>query len=215
MKKKFKILLIIIILIVLLIGGMFVFKRFFSKDNNKKENKVVELKKLDSIDGYSYVLYDNSTELYKDLFSELKKVLEEDNIDSEKYAELISKMFIVDFYTLNTKITNQDIGGLDFVHTKIKENFKSKASDTLYKYIESNVYGDRQQKLPEVSDFVSCIVSIDPYKYNNEEDGISISDEKSYIVKISWKYKEDLGYQSSATIRLVHEDKVLSIVSID
>lgn len=215
MKKVIKIIIILLLIVALIIGGIFIFKKFMNKPDDSKEPMVVEIKKLDEIKGFSYYLYDNSTELYKELFNELKTVLEADTIDESKYAELVSKMFVEDFYTLNTKVTNQDVGGLDFVHSSVKENLKLKASNTIYKYIESNVYGDREQKLPEVSEFVSADVTTAKYSYTDKESKTSINDDKSYVVKLTWKYKEDLGYQTSATIRLVHEDKVLSIVSID
>lgn len=215
MKKVLKILLIIIIIIGLGSGGIFIYKKIVDSDDNGKKPVTVEIKKLDEIKGFSYSLYDNSSELYKELFNELKEVLEAKELDEKKYAELISKMFVEEFYTLSNKVTNQDVGGLDFVHAKVKDNLKLKASDTIYKYIESNVYGDRQQKLPTVSEFVSCEVVVDDYSFNDKDTGLSIVDTNSYVVKLVWKYKEDLGYQTRATIRLVHEDKVLSIISID
>lgn len=215
MKKVIKVIIIILLIVALVIGGIFVLKKFLNKPDDSKDPMVVEIKKLDEIKGFSYYLYDNSTDLYKELFNELKTVLEADTIDEEKYAELVSKMFVEEFYTLNNKITNQDVGGLDFVHSSVKENLKLKASNTIYKYIESNVYGDREQQLPEVSEFVSADVTTSKYTYTDKESKVTISDDMSYVVKLTWKYKEDLGYQTSATIRLVHEDKVLSIVSID
>ena len=215
MKKVIKVIIIILLIVALVIGGIFVLKKFLNKPDDSKDPMVVEIKKLDEIKGFSYYLYDNSTDLYKELFNELKTVLEADTIDEEKYAELVSKMFVEEFYTLNNKITNQDVGGLDFVHSSVKENLKLKASNTIYKYIESNVYGDREQQLPEVSEFVGADVTTSKYTYTDKESKVTISDDKSYVVKLTWKYKEDLGYQTSATIRLVHENKVLSIVSID
>lgn len=218
MKNALKRIFIILILVGLIIGGLFIYKEFFKKDDNDKDKKkpiVEEVKELDNIKDFSYILYDNSTELYKDLYYELKEVLETDPIDYKAYAEIISKMFVVDFYTLNNKVTNQNVGGLDFVHSKIKENFKTKATETLYKHIETNVYGDRTQKLPEVSGFASCEATLTPYTYTNKEEGISINDQNAYVVKVSWTYKEDLGYQKTATIKLVHEDKYLTIVSVN
>lgn len=218
MKKAFKRIFIILILVGIIIGGLFVYKTFFMKEEStpkKKEPVVEEAKELDNIKDFSYILYDNSTELYKDLYYELKEVLETDPIDYKVYAETISKMFVVDFYTLNNKVTNQNVGGLDFVHSKIKDNFKTKATETLYKHVETNVYGDRTQKLPEVSGFTSCEATLTPYVYTNKEDGISINDQSAYTVKVVWTYKEELGYQKTATIKLVHEDKYLTIVSVN
>ncbi len=210
---------LIVILMILTVAGVgfgcfYIYKTFIVKDNYKPGQPVPSASKVDSIKGYNYTLYDDSTELYKDLYYELKDILEDETIDEAKYAEVISKMFVADFYTLSTKVTNQDVGGLEFIYSKNKDNFKLKASDTLYKYIESNVYGDRKQKLPEVVEFVSCTSKVDGYNYNDKDTGLKIFDTKSYVVNVTWKYKEDLGYQTKATIRLVHEGNVLSIVSV-
>ena len=214
MKKVIVGILMVLVLVGLCFGCYFVYDNFINVDNYKKGKPVEVAAKIDSIKGYNYVLYEDSTELYKNLYYELKDVLEADVVDEGKYAEIISKMFVADFYTLNTKVTNQDVGGLDFIYSDNKDNFKLKASDTLYKYIESNVYGDRAQKLPEVSEFVSCVSKVDGYNYNDKDTGLKIFDTKSYVVNVAWTYKENLGYQTKATIRLVHEDNVLSIVSV-
>ena len=214
MKKVFVIIMMILILVGLCFGCYYVYDNFINVDNYKKGKPVEVAAKIDSIKGYNYVLYEDSTELYKNLYYELKEVLEADTIDEAKYAEVVSKMFVADFYTLNTKVTNQDVGGLEFIYSDNKENFKLKASDTLYKYIESNVYGDRTQKLPEVSEFVSCVSKVDGYNFNDKDTGLKIFDTKSYVVNLTWTYKENLGYQTKATIRLVHEDNILSIVSV-
>ena len=214
MKKVFVIIMMILILVGLCFGCYYVYDNFINVDNYKKGKPVEVAAKIDSIKGYNYVLYEDSTELYKNLYYELKEVLEADTIDEAKYAEVVSKMFVADFYTLNTKVTNQDVGGLEFIYSDNKENFKLKASDTLYKYIESNVYCDRTQKLPEVSEFVSCVSKVDGYNFNDKDTGLKIFDTKSYVVNLTWTYKENLGYQTKATIRLVHEDNVLSIVSV-
>ncbi len=87
MKKVIKIIIILLLIVALIIGGIFIFKKFMNKPDDSKEPMVVEIKKLDEIKGFSYYLYDNSTELYKELFNELKTVLEADTIDESKYAE--------------------------------------------------------------------------------------------------------------------------------
>ena len=214
MKKTLIVFLMVLTVAVVGFGCFYLYKSFIVKDDYKPGQPVPSASRVDSIKGYNYILYDDSTELYKDLYYELKEILEKEIIDEIKYAEVISKMFVADFYTLSTKVTNQDVGGLEFIYSKNKDNFKLKASDTLYKYIESNVYGDRKQKLPEVVEFVSCTSKVDGYNYNDKATGLKIFDTKSYVVNVTWKYKEDLGYQTKATIRLVHEDNILSIVSV-
>jgi len=215
MKKAFIGIAMVLVLVGLVFGCVYIYNKYIDVDNYKPGQPVPSASKIDSIKGYDYVLYDDSTELYKTLYYELKDILETETIDEAKYAEVISKMFIADFYTLSTKVTNQDVGGLDFIYSNNKDNFKLKASNTLYKYIESNVYGDRKQKLPEVTEFISCVSKVDGYNYKDKDSGLTIFDTKSYIVDVTWKYKEDLGYDNEARIRLVHEGNILSIVSVE
>lgn len=200
--KQKKNIIIFSIVIVLILGAFLTYKVFNSK--TVKENK-----KLDDITDYPYSSYSNSTKLYRELFDELKKTLAKEEIDEEKYAELVAKMFVADFYDLDSKATGGDVGGLEFIHSSILENFKVKALDTIYNGIESNVYGDRKQALPSLSKFENSEVKQINYDKNN------IKDFEAYQVDLSWTYKKDLGYQTNIKIILVHEEKLLSIVDIN
>ena len=201
MKKIFKVLLILVILIIIGIGAYY----FLNKGTKKK---ATEVKVVDKIDGYNYTLSDNATNLYKTNFKELKKVLESKNVDEEKYANLVAKLFVIDFFTLDNKLTNDNIGGAEFIHKQALENFKVKAKDTIYKYLESNIYGDRKQKLPEVSKIEDIKVT------NTEVSYKDIKDSKAYKIEISFDYKKDLGYPKKKSLILVHEDKLLSIIEM-
>ena len=121
---------------------------YFGIFNNKK--LATHAKKVDTIEGYNYSLYDTSTKVYENVFKELSKELTKASVDEKKYAELLAQLFIIDFYTLDNKLTNLNIGGVEFVHSDIVNNFKEKANATIYKYVQSNIYGDRKQKLPVV-----------------------------------------------------------------
>ena len=83
-------------------------------------------------------------------FKELIKVLNEEEINEEAYVSKLSEMFIVDFYSLADKSAKTDVGGVDIVHPDILGNFLENAENTYYKYVESNIYNNRNQKLPEV-----------------------------------------------------------------
>ena len=147
-KKKGRIIHIIVavlIIVLLIIIGLFLLKKIAPENKRKTENKI---EKEDNIENYDYNLYKNSSKLYKKYYNELKTVLNANEIDEEKYAKLVAELFVIDFYSLDTHLTNQDVGGLDFIYSSMKENFSLKATDTIYKYIESNVYGDRKQNLP-------------------------------------------------------------------
>ena len=179
---------------------------FFLNYGSKK--KVNEAKVVDSIRGYDYKLSDKDTSIYKENFKELKKILESETIDEEKYVKQLAKLFIIDFFTLDNKVTNKDIGGLEFVHKDAVENFKIKAEDTLYKYVESNIYGDRKQNLPEVNSIDSIKVETMKVVYKD------INDPKAYKVTVNFSYKKDLGYTKQKLMVFVHEDKVLSLIEM-
>ena len=127
-KKTGVILLIILILTGVL--GYYTYTNFFVKKTKE------EVKEVSKIDNYGYTLYDNQSKEYKKMFEELNTVLLKKEIDYNKYVELISKMFIIDFYTLDNKLTNLNIGGVDFVHSSIVSNFKEKAKEIIEKRLE-------------------------------------------------------------------------------
>ncbi|MEG1900619.1 MAG: hypothetical protein RR161_03615 [Bacilli bacterium] len=200
MKKRNKIiiisLIIIFILISIIIGGYFLL--------NKKETKTNTPLIINEIKDYNYKLKDNDSKIYKDLFKELKKVLDNKEVNEEEYVKLISKMFIIDFYTLDNKIDNTDIGGEMFLEESIISNFKLKASETLYKYVESDIYHDRVQELPIVSDVV--IDKVETIKF--------LEDLKAFKVECSIKYVKDLKYKDKTSLIFIHKDKKLVLVEI-
>lgn len=197
MKKK----LLLVVLIVIL--AFVVYFKFFNNSSTVNEAKMVK-----AIEKYNYNLYDNQPKTYKKLFNELNDVLNNNNVDEEKYVSLISQMFIMDFYTLQNKLTNLNIGGVEFVYSGMVDNFKMNANDTLYKYVESNIYGDRKQNLPVVTKVNVDSIKKVKYNYNNT------SDYKAYEVKVNWEYEKDLGYEKSKTLYFIHEDKKLSLVEM-
>lgn len=116
---------------------------FFKTDEN-------EVKVIKTISKYGYTLDENETALYKEEFEKLDKVLSAKDVNYEDYAKEISKLFIIDFYTLSNKLSKNDIGGTQFIKEDMRDNFIDQARSTFYKYVE--VKSDkRTQKLPEVS----------------------------------------------------------------
>lgn len=203
LKKGVKKIIGIILLLIVIIGILYLCF------HQKEEKKAQEVKVVSEISEYGYQLKENKSKQYQKLFSELSNVLKEAEVDEEKYAELISKMFIMDLYTLNDKAAKTDVGGVEFVHSGEREDYIQKAMDTVYKYVESNVYGDRKQKLPVVKE-----VTVESFEKTHFSYG-DTTDDEAYQVKLSWTYQEDMGYEKEATLILVHEDKKLSIVEMD
>lgn len=209
MKKlnKKRIALCSIALILLIVVLIFVVINLKNKKDKPDDN---QNKVQEEIKDYGYVLLENETNLYKQYFKELIEVLNNEKLDEKSYASSIVKLFISDFYDLNSKITKNDVGGLQFVYEKIQDNFVINAKDTIYKYVENNLSGDRVQKLPGVKSVQISSVESTKFTYNAE----NITDENAYEVKASWEYNEDLGYQKEATFTLMHVDKKLVIVEL-
>ena len=174
---------------------------FFVSDEREVKTKV----NLATLDAYGYTLDDMDTELYKTYFNELKDILSKDEIDMESYAKTLMKLFVTDFYTLDNKITSSDVGGEEFVHADFVVNFKLNASDTMYNHVKNNVYGDREQVLPIVSDVSVNDISSEQYNYNgNSYD--------AFKVNVSWEYESDLGYDSSGIFYVIKDQNKLNVV---
>ena len=203
-KKKVRIFLIVLILIIALLGvAIWQGKKLFSSKDTVQVVKVV-----DKIDEYGYELNENETEYYKSLFDELKKELKSDSYDEENYASLISKLFIADFYSLSHALSKNDVGGVQYVYSSFQEDFVKLAKDSVYNAVESNIYGDRKQKLPTVSEVVVDEIRQESYDYENK------TDDAAYTVDLTIKYKEDMGYQQEVTLYLIHTDNKLEIVEM-
>lgn len=202
MKKNKKILITLVILIIIAIIGFLIYY-FFPKS---EENEIKVIKKISE---YDYELKENQTEVYKNTFEELDKVLSTKDVNEEEYAKIVAKLFIIDFYTLDNKSSKNDVGGTDFIKESMRDNFIEEARSTFYKYLKSKT-DDRDQKLPEVSEIKSVDVEKTSFKYTDKT-----VDDNAYKVTISWDYKEDLGYEKDAKLIIVKEDKKLYIVEMD
>jgi len=191
------------VLAVILVLGFATFLFFY---NSRAKLQVVTT--VAEIDNYQYKMESNTTRIYKKYFKELEQELEDNKIDEENYASLVSKLFVIDYYTLNNKITNKNIGGVQFIHSNLRSSFIEKASNTMYKYIKSNLYGNRKQKLPEVNDVEIKSIKQISYKNNNYQDN------SGYQVEVNINYVTDYDYPKEVTLTLIHEENKLVIVEI-
>lgn len=198
--KKNKLGKIIFILIGVVLVSLLIFKLITDIRGSEPENK-----KISSIELYGYTLSKSDTKLYKDNFKELESILNKDSIDYTEYAKSISKLFVIDVFTLNNKLSSTDIGGLEFVHKDLKENFKENLGATLYKNIEINLDGKRTQDLMKVSSVTVDNVFETVYKYNEK-------DYKAYLVTLSWEYTKSNDYQKSIKLTIINDNDKLYVV---
>ncbi len=196
----------VFIILPLIIIGVICYFMFFAGD---KTTKIVKPKNTDTIKGYDYTLREDATKYYKSLFKELKNTLESDEIDNDTYAELVAKLFVADFYNLNNKVSKNDVGGVQFVYEDYRDDFTKYATSSMYKSVESNVYGKRTQKLPIVSNVSTVKNENMLFTYGDK------TDVEAYNISFEITYKEDLGYQTKGTLTLIHNDKKLEVAVLE
>ncbi len=165
---------------------------------NKKEDENLEVVKKTS--KFEYVLYVDDSTYYKTEFENLIDILSEEELKYQKYAKAISKLFIIDFYTLNNKKHSYDVGGIQFVHKDLKDNLIVNASNTLYKYINNKEF-----EYPIVKNV--SVTGIEEIKYEYDE-----KEYEAYSIDMEWDYEKELDYEKTSELILIKEDKQLFVV---
>lgn len=197
-KKRVRALLIRIVIIILLGIGIFVvYKKILMPSKNTK---------VDDINGFNYTIEKRDTKLMKDNFDLLKEVLKNEEIDYEKYAEYLAKLFVIDLYTIDNKDNKYDIGGTEYIYPEKVSNYKAKVQDTLYKYLEDKSV--RKQKLPEVASIELVSIEETTYDYNE-------SSYDAYELVLTWDYINDDDYDNEATLIVMKDKKYLYIVEFN
>lgn len=198
------------ILLLLLIFGLLIYIGIHLINKPKKTKQPVKEKEvIDSIDNFGYELDDNKTKYYNELFTQLKDILKEENYNEQEYAIIIAKLFLADFYDLDTKVMKGDIGGTQFVYEPYRNDFESGAISTIYKYVESNVYGDRKQNLPTVKKITEENIETKSFKYNDS------TDSNAYYITMNIEYSKDLGYPNKVELVLIHNNNRLEIAKLE
>lgn len=209
MKKKkqinFKTILIIVLVILFICLGLCIKDIIGVLNSNTKQVEI-----LSNIEGYDYSLNENDSEYFKEKFMLLKDELKKDKIDEETYASLISELFVIDFFSLDSSINKNDIGGVQFVYKDYQSDFVKYAKEEIYKYVENNIYNDRKQELPLVKN--TEIKSIKNEKVSFEND---IEDTNAYIVKVLIEYEEDLEYPTEVELTIIHSNNKLEIAKMN
>lgn len=176
------------------------------RSNKIEEEKPTEIKKLDTIEKYGYSLEDRDTELFKENFEALREILNKSEINFDEYAKYLSKLFIIDLYTISNKVNQYDVGGSEYVFEPKRENFELKVRDTLYKYVEDNTYGKRVQVLPEV-------VNIEVLESKSETIRVLDQDYEGFTLTLNWSYVKDLDYDKKCILKLIKVENKLYVVS--
>lgn len=203
--KNKKIIIISIILILVIVVSVMVGCTFLKETPVEGPKNTVEV--VDKIEAFGYQLEDRDTELYKTTFMELKKVLDNTEIDYEAYASFLAKLFLIDLYTIDNKISKYDVGALDFIYETEREKFKNKLLDTMYKLVLDNSNHERKQELPIVKSV--NIEKIENTKYKKENIELS-----GFKVKAQIQYEKDLGYDKNVEVTIIKEENKLFVVNL-
>ena len=181
--------------------------------NNKTDKPKETVKKnLNEISGYNITLDDQDSELYKELFNELKKNLEGKEINKKEYAKSVAKMYIVDLYSINNKLNKYDVS-TELIWPTIADNYRTKVMDTLYLYVEDNSRGQRDQNLPLVTKIDVENIKETKFTYNNgtEKDKSDDKTFDAYEIELSWSYRVKLGYDTTATVVVINDNDKLYV----
>ncbi len=196
-RSKIKTLFVWLLIIALIAGAGFALWKFvINKEDDKKPVQVAV--ELDNLKDYGYALTDRDSKYFKSEFDVLKGIVNTEEVNMEQYTSQVAKMFVIDLYTMNSKVNKYDIGGVEYFHVNKKDMYEQKVLDTLYNSLLDNTYGDRTQELPEVSNVEVVSNTEGTYKLGK-------TDVKAYIVKLNISYVTDMGYDDEATITICQE----------
>lgn len=207
-KRRIRVNLILGLIVVVLVGIMiYCILDIFDSIQSKSQGSI---EVLDKIEGYDYELNENDSAYFETLFSDLKKTLENEEIDEEAYASLVSQLFIADFYSLDCAINKNDVGGTQFVYSEYQEDFISKAKTSVYNYVENDIYGDREQELPMVTEVTVDEIETQAYSFDND-----VEDSDAYVVSVSVSYSKSLEYPTEVTLVLIHNENKLEVAKME
>lgn len=201
MKKGYKTGSIVIVVLIIAILGAYVYSRFYYKPHKKSGFSVV----VDKIDKFSYTLDKRDSKLMRDKFKELKEVLDEDDINYEKYSKLLAMLYIIDLYNIDNKVNKYDVPCLEYIYKNEQDKFKLMIKENFYSKLIDNSDEERKQELPVVTD-------INVVDYKEDKVMLGNEDKDGYVVTLEWTYEKDLGFDKKAEVTLAKDNGKLFVV---
>lgn len=192
---------IIVLVLILAILAAYIFSHFTFKNKKKEGFSVV----VDKISKYGYTLDERDSDLMREKFKELKKVLKDDDVDYNEYAKLIAQMYIIDLYDIDKKVNKYDVPCLEYIYESEHDKFKKMIKEQFYSQIVDNSDEDRKQELPSIE-------SIEVLSSDNTKIEINKKEYDGYVVTLSWTYKKDLGYDKKSEVKMVVDNNKLYVV---
>lgn len=146
------------------------------------------------IEGYTYTLRANATEVQKEYFKELREALDENDPGNIDEVKAVAKCFIADFYTWTNKNGNYDIGGYLFYYEPKRNSFALCSKNYFYRnmYYVAQEYG--KENLPQVKEVIIDESTLEKNKSTTEIKGETYP---VYLIKADIVY-EDSTYDTSS-----------------
>lgn len=206
-----KIITIASILLTLLISVLVFTLLFNSSSHNAdidREEQVVEKGEEEvQKDIYNYKLSDSASLYEVELFNDLKLILSRDEVNDEEYAVGLAKVFVADLFTLSSKKGSSDVTSSQYVYTEYRDKYKILVKNGLYSYIELNLDGKRNQKLPIVKSVELISVGREKFLFNG-----SVIDNNAFKIRFNISYEVDMGYPVKYEVIIVKSEEVLEVV---
>lgn len=194
---------IVLALAVFVIAGYFFLKG--DEPAQPSKNPVTEVQ--------GYVESENSTDLMKSIYAELKAAVE--NGDQEKIQLNVASYFVADFFTWSNKDDREDVGGLAYILPDARVDFAKYATNYYYVNFDEHLLDYGKEGLPEViaieageitpSDFV--------YEKTGNDDSYDVPLTLTYQTKPDGMPIEDL--MTELTVTLIQEDGFYYVVGVD
>ncbi|HHX93806.1 MAG TPA: hypothetical protein GX690_01740 [Tenericutes bacterium] len=200
-----------LILFVVIVGIIAIMPKEF-----KEVKKKIQITKEVEI----YKLRGNATELQKKLFDDLYNTLKAEEIDEEKYAVSIAKLFISEYWTLINRLDREDIGGIIYIPEPLVPRFMEYANE-LYCFFDYYILEYRKENLSEVTSVTLNSVKSITYNFVDSEGKIESKNNLSaYEINLSWEYNEDRTMNSKmlpsdAILKIVKWDKYYSVLEMN
>ena len=154
------------------------------------------IKKTETTCKFDYTLEKRDTDLMKENFKELDNVLCDDQIDYKKYADFLSKLFIIDLYTIDNKKNMYDVGSLEYVYDKdysnvIIEQLLYYSNGTIMNGLNSTILKNVSIAIPDINEQLQIV----NYLKKKTQEIDNLIDSKSKIIEELEQYKKSLIYE--------------------
>lgn len=152
-----------------------------------------------SINGGSFVLRANATDVQKEYFAELKNIYENPSSSATEEEKAIStvKNFVADFYTWSNKQGQYDVGGTYYLFEPQRQTIYIQARDQFYKYINEYINEYGASNLLEVESVEANTVGNKfGFIINENDEEVELG---AWNISATWTYstKEGSGFDSS------------------